>query len=148
MLRKVLKSDLAQVLQIEQAVHVVPWNEETFKICFQAGYVGWVVELANKVVGFIIVSLHVEECHILNICVAHQYQHQGIGAKLLQHALQHAKKKGLNIVYLEVRRSNSRAIAFYKKVKFHLIGERKDYYPTVSGHEDALIFAKSLLSEE
>jgi ribosomal-protein-alanine N-acetyltransferase len=82
------------------------------------------------------------------VCVAHAHQHQGWGRKLLTHAIQYAKQHGAGIVYLEVRRSNTKAISLYRKESFYLIGERKGYYPTVAGQEDALIFAKSLVSEE
>jgi ribosomal-protein-alanine N-acetyltransferase len=44
-----------------------------------------------------------------------------------------------------VRRSNSHAISLYQKMNFHLVGERKEYYPTLSGYEDALVFAKRLV---
>lgn len=144
MLRTLLKSDLDQVLTIEQAVHVVPWNRETFQICFESGYLGWVIEQNKKVIGFIFVSLHVEECHILNVCIARDFQQQGWGKKLLEHALAYAKKEGAGVAYLEVRRSNQRAISLYRKMKFHMVGERKNYYQTVSGYEDALVFAISL----
>ncbi|MBA3660861.1 MAG: ribosomal protein S18-alanine N-acetyltransferase [Gammaproteobacteria bacterium] len=144
MIRKYFKSDLQSLLEIEQAVHVVPWTADTFKICFQSGYDGWVVALEKKVIGFVIVALTSHECHILNVGVARQHQHQGWGRQLLQHALSQARLQGAGIIYLEVRRSNNRAIALYRKMKFHLVGERKNYYPTQSGNEDALIFAKSL----
>lgn len=144
MLRTLYPSDLNQLLLIESAVHVIPWTESTFKACFQAGYVGWVVEIEKKVIGFIIISLTVDECHILNLCVAAASQHLGWGRKLLEQALFHARDHGVSIAYLEVRRSNTRAISLYRKMHFQLIGERKDYYPAVSGHEDALIFAISL----
>ena len=144
MLRTLYKSDLGQVLAIEQTVHVAPWNEETFGICFRSDYFGWVIELDNKIIGFTIASLQAGECHILNLGVAREYQHKGWGRKLLEYALNHAKQQGIGIAYLEVRRSNSRAISLYRKMKFHLVGERKNYYQTVSGQEDALVFAMSL----
>lgn len=144
MMRTLFQTDIAQLLRIENSVHVTPWSEDTFKTCFQAGYIGWAVEKDKKVIGFIIISQTAEECHILNLCVDREFQHQGWGSKLLEHALAHAKKHGINIAYLEVRRSNSRAISLYKKMRFHPVGERKGYYPTVGGHEDALIFAISL----
>lgn len=145
MLRSLHKSDLDQVLVIENSVHVVPWTMETFKTCFDSGYFGWAIEVGKKLLGFIIVSLNPDECHVLNICVAREHQHQGLGRKLLEHALQQAKSQQIGIAYLEVRRSNSRAISLYQKMNFHQVGERKNYYPTVSGTEDALIYAKSLL---
>lgn len=144
MLRTLFRSDIDQLLLIEKSVHVLPWTEESFKSCIQAGHVGWVIELDKKLIGFIIVSLNMDECHVLNLCVLHDYQHQGWGRKLLEYALTHARQHKVSIAYLEVRRSNSRAISLYKKMNFHLVGERKGYYPTVSGQEDALIFAMSL----
>jgi len=144
MLRTLFQSDLDQLLVIEKIVHVTPWVEATFKACFQSGYIGWVVEINKKIIGFIIISQTIEECHVLNVGVLHEYQHQGFGRKLLEHALSHAKQHGIGMAYLEVRRSNSRAISLYKQMQFHQVGERKGYYPTVSGNEDALIFAKSL----
>ncbi|MFZ2315382.1 MAG: ribosomal protein S18-alanine N-acetyltransferase [Gammaproteobacteria bacterium] len=145
MLRPLTKSDLPQILVIEQAVHVAPWNMDTFKTCFDAGYVGWVLERDKQIIGFIVVSIKVEECHILNIGVPHAYQHQGIGTQLLEHAISEAKKQNAAIVYLEVRVSNAPAIAMYQKMHFYQIGERKNYYPTPAGQEDAFVFARSLV---
>ena len=144
MLRTFFKADLPQVLAIENAVHVVPWGAETFKMCLQEGYAGWVLEVDKKIIGFIFAALNMHECHILNVCVAHDYQRQGYGRLLIDNTLSHAKKQGVDIIYLEVRRSNVRAISLYRQMAFHLVGERKNYYPTVTGNEDALVFARSL----
>lgn len=144
MLRDLKKQDLSAILQIEEATHISPWTRETFETCFRSGCKGWLIAHHHEVMAFIVVSLHADECHILNICVRRDCQRQGLGKQLLQHALQYAKSIGITIAYLEVRRSNTRAIALYRQNAFQLIGERKDYYSTVNGHEDALIFAKNL----
>ncbi len=144
-LRSLSKADITQIMLIENAVHVVPWTEDTFYMCLQAGFLGWVLEHEKTIIGFVVVSFQQVECHILNIGVVHAYQRQGLGYQLMQHVLHLAKQKGTQIIYLEVRRSNARAIALYKKMDFQLVGERKDYYPTVAGSEDALIFAKNLV---
>jgi ribosomal-protein-alanine N-acetyltransferase len=146
MLRTLFKSDLPNVLAIEKSVHILPWTEETFETCFQSGYIGWVIELNQSIVGFVVISISESDCHVLNISVSREHQHQGFGRKLLTFALEYAKNKGTRMAYLEVRRSNSHAISLYQKMNFHLVGERKAYYPTPqSGHEDALVFAKSLI---
>jgi ribosomal-protein-alanine N-acetyltransferase len=144
MLRSLFKSDLPQILAIEQSVHVAPWTEETFHVVFRTGYAGWVMELDKKIIGFVIVSWSASECHVLNLCVAHAYQHQGYGRQLMDKALEEARKQGIRIAYLEVRRTNSRAISLYEKMQFQVVGERKGYYPTVNGQEDALVFARDL----
>lgn len=144
MLRELKKSDLNAVLPIEETAHISPWSRETFETCFRSGCKGWLIENDGRVLAFIVVSLHADECHILNLCVARDAQRQGLGRELLQHALHYAKGIGITIAYLEVRRSNTRAITLYRQQHFQLIGERKNYYATVNGHEDALIFAKNL----
>jgi ribosomal-protein-alanine N-acetyltransferase len=144
MLRTLYKSDLPQLLAIENAVHVAPWAEETFAICFKHHCKGWVVEMDKQVIGFILISFSSEECHLLNVCVAHAHQHQGFGKILLEKAMAYAAGEGVEVMYLEVRESNTRAIAMYEKAGFQLVGKRKGYYPTVTGREDALILARIL----
>lgn len=144
MLRKMVKDDLAQMLAIEQSSQGAPWNEETFKSCFDQAFDGWVLIINERVIGYIVLGMQAEECHILNLCVARAHQRKGYGRMLLEHALHEAKKRDIGIAYLEVRRSNTRAIALYTRYQFRMIGERRDYYQTVGGSEDALVFAVSL----
>lgn len=144
MLRDLTKSDLWQLLAIENSVQATPWSEETFITCFEAGYFGWVIDINQEIIGFIIVSERPTECHILNICISRAHQHQGYGRLLMKQALRYAAQRGVAIAYLEVRRSNSKAIALYRKMQFYLVGARRDYYPAPHGKEDALIFARDL----
>ncbi len=144
MLRTLFPSDLNALLMIEEAVHIAPWSRETFLTCFEAGCIGWVVEIDKKIVGFVLIAVQSGECHILNLCVLHAHQRQGWGKKLIQQVFAHTKEKNIGIIYLEVRRSNTRAINLYRKSGFILVGERKGYYPAPGGSEDALIFARSL----
>ncbi len=145
MFRALTQADLSDVMVIEQAVHVAPWTMETFKACFTAGYIGWVLEVGKKIVGFILISVGAGECHVLNVAVARHCQHQGYGGQLLEHAMKEAKSLGADVVYLEVRVSNAHAIKLYQKLHFYHIGDRKGYYPGPHGKEDALVFAKSLV---
>ncbi len=144
MFRKMVKADLPQMHAIEQAAQGSPWTEDTFKMCFEMAYDGWVAEHNGRVVGYVVVAMQPDECHILNLCVGREWQRQGLGRSMLEYALSEARGRGMGIAYLEVRRSNTRAIALYRKLKFLMIGERKNYYQTVNGPEDALVFAVSL----
>lgn len=145
MLRKIHQMDLMDLLQIEQSTHIDPWDEAAFRTCFNAGCLGWVAIINSRIIGFIINSIKVNECHILNLGVLTAYQHQGYGRKLLEKALSDAIQSRVGIAYLEVRRSNHKAISLYRKLHFIQIGERKNYYPLAQGRaEDALIFAKDL----
>ena len=145
MLRTVTSSDITKLCALEKATQADPWSREVFEKCFQAKSLGWVIDpTADKVTGFILILLQLNECHILNICVDPSLQRQGYGTQLLSHALMEAKQQGAEIVYLEVRRSNEKAIALYQKMGFEKMGERKDYYLAAGGREDAWVFARKL----
>lgn len=144
MIRSLKLTDLPQILLIEEAVHISPWTESTFKTCLHSSCAGWVIELDRKIIAFLVASLHEDECHILNIGVAREHQRQGFGRELMLHALADLTVRRVTVVYLEVRRSNTRALSLYNQLNFKKIGERKAYYPAPEGAEDALIYAKLL----
>jgi ribosomal-protein-alanine N-acetyltransferase len=144
-IRQITDLDIPNLLSVEEAAQHSPWSEAAFKRCFEANYVGWAMEVPNKMVGFIMISMVSGECHVLNLCIHPTEQHKGFGKGLLLHALNWAKNQRAGIVYLEVRRSNLAAIGLYRNMNFKLIGERKGYYPVLnSPREDALIFARDL----
>lgn len=138
------ESDLSNLVRIEELAHIAPWTDDVFKRCFEAGYYFWGLTEDDKLVAFVIYSLQIGECHILNVCVHPDYQGKGFGMSLMTYALDQAKQDGAGTVYLEVRRSNTKAISLYRKIGFIRVGERKGYYPNEVGREDALIFAKDL----
>ncbi len=43
------------------------------------------------------------------------------------------------MLWLEVRRSNLRAQAIYRRYGFTEVGVRRGYYPAVQGREDAVV---------
>ena len=144
MIRLLSETDLPELILIEQLTQLAPWSEDTFTQCFKLGSRGWVIEHDNRSIGFVILMQQMGECHILNICIHPDYQHQGFGQQLLVYVLKAAKEKNAGIAYLEVRRSNQHAISLYKKMGFVEIGDRKDYYPAKKGREDAILYAKDL----
>jgi ribosomal-protein-alanine N-acetyltransferase len=147
-IRLVKEVDFPKMLELEELTSLAPWSEAAFRRCWEANYPGWVLEDNNEAIGFLLLSLGAGECHILNFCVHPTHQKKGNGFKLLTFALGWAKQQGAGIVFLEVRRSNIPAIALYRNMNFKLIGERKNYYPTQKGSEDALVFARDLGLEE
>ncbi|MGR9115743.1 MAG: ribosomal protein S18-alanine N-acetyltransferase [Gammaproteobacteria bacterium] len=140
-LRRMTASDLPSVLAIEQQNYNYPWSEGIFKDCFKAGYNCWVCEEMDRILGYSIVSIAVGEAHILNISVDPAEHGQGIGRKMLENLIEVARSKKAETIFLEVRPSNSGAIALYQKMGFNEIGVRKDYYPAENGREDALMLA-------
>ena len=66
-----------------------------------------------------------EEAELLNIAVAASHRRQGLGDKLMTHALSLAKSRGVKAVYLEVRESNTPARRLYEKYGYIALGVRK-----------------------
>lgn len=139
-LRKMRTSDLPAVMAIEKASYQFPWEEDIFRDCFKANYDCWVCEENDAVLGYSILAMAVGEAHILNICVAPAEQGHGIGRKMLDNLIETARGKA-ETMFLEVRPSNTVAIALYQDMGFNEIGVRKGYYQSENGREDAIMLA-------
>lgn len=140
---KLTIEDLPKIIEIEQTAHVSPWTSDVIKDSLKQ-YECWGLKSNNELIGYIFFTLRTGECEILNLCVAVGYQHQGYGSKLLTTALEHAYHEHIDMAFLEVRRSNQNAIDLYRKFGFNETGARKNYYPTASGREDAILLAANL----
>jgi ribosomal-protein-alanine N-acetyltransferase len=79
----------------------------------------------------------VEEAHITLLAIHPDYQGRGLGKLLLFKLLEKAVQRQLERATLEVRVSNSVAIALYERFGFQTAGRRKNYYHQTG--EDALI---------
>ncbi len=145
--RTMRPSDLKQVLTIEKRAYPHPWTLGIFRDCLRVGYHAWVMTLDNNVIGYGVVMLSPGEAHILNICIDVDYQEKGLGRYLLRHLVKKSNRTDVDMVLLEVRRSNEGAKQLYLSEGFHELGVRKAYYPAKNGREDAIILAKYLANE-
>ena len=89
-----------------------------------------------EVIGFLAIQENLFEAEVLQIAVKKAYQGQGIAPALF--ATLPTDKE----IFLEVRKSNQRAQAFYKKEKMAVIAERKSYYHNPV--EDAIIMKREI----
>ena len=147
-LRPMRDADLDAVLAIEVRAYPFPWTRGIFRDCLHADYPAWVLEQDGRVIGYGVLSLAVDEAHVLNVCAAPEVQGRGHGRRLLRCLLQIARVRGAQRVFLEVRPSNANAIALYHDEGFNEIGRRPRYYPARDGREDALVMAIELFADE
>ena len=140
-------SDLPQVIEVEKKAYPHPWTSGIFRDCIRVGYHAWVMTLDSKVIGYGIVMLSPGEAHILNICIGPDYQRRGLGRYLLRYLIRQSRRAEVDMVLLEVRRSNTSAQQLYESEGFHELGVRKAYYPANDGREDAIILAKYLAQD-
>lgn len=148
-IRRMSADDMAAVMSNERAAYPIPWREGVMRDCFQAGYACRVIDGPAGVIGHGIISLAAGEAHVLNLCVHPRWQGKGLGRIMLRHLLDHATENAVDMVFLEVREGNSKAIALYESMGFQQLGVRPGYYPgekqgSHRGREDAWVYGLAL----
>ena len=86
--------------------------------------------IGEKVCGYLMILDSIDVYEILAIATVEEYRNKGIAQELLE-------KIKTKDIFLEVRKSNEKAINFYKKNNFKQISIRKGYYSDPT--EDAII---------
>ena len=142
-----IENDLDDVIAIEESVYPYPWTRGIFHDCINVGYLCRILQDKGKIVAYSIMSVAVEEAHLLTIVVPKNEQSKGYGKRMLNEMIRLAKEDAANTMYLEVRTSNESAIQLYHQRGFNELGIRNNYYPAEQGREDALIFALDLSFE-
>ena len=151
LLRPMALRDIEAVAAIEAAAYSHPWTRGNFIDSLAAGYIAEVLVVDHKVgiAGYFVAMPGVDELHLLNITVAPAWQCRGHGQHLLHTVLALARQRGLGSVWLEVRQSNARAQALYRRMGFVESGLRRAYYPAgpavVGGREDAVVMSIAVL---
>ena len=144
-MREMEEKDLPAVLALEEELFPEsPWPRSEFLYELNENPFSnlWVEEENGEIIGYIDWWILYEKAQLANIGVAARAQKQGIGRKLLRKCIAHAEENGCEILSLEVRVSNSPAIALYEKMGFVQVGRRPRYY--TNPREDALILRKEL----
>jgi ribosomal-protein-alanine N-acetyltransferase len=142
--RPMMLDDVPRIMEIEALSYRHPWTAGILRDCIRVGYNALVYEIDDSIQAYGLVSIAANEAHILNICVAPDFQGQGVGRKVLRRLLDVAQEKGVDSVFLEVRKSNHVAVHLYQQEGFNRIGVRRDYYPAEHGREDAWVFARAM----
>lgn len=136
------KSDIEQVLAIEQASFSMPWSRNLFLSEFRSPLVSTLLVSIDKgtvrrITGYIVFWLVADEMHILNLAVSPESRRQGIARGLVGAGMMRALEKGARRAFLEVRVSNTAAQKLYSSLGFTGSGVRRDYYD--SPVEDAVV---------
>lgn len=144
-LRPMAETDISDILQIECAAYAFPWNRNIFKGCLREDYCCRVLELDGEIAGYAIMSMGVDEAHLLNLCVDPGHHRMGLGDVLLKTMLDYARRQEAVTTFLEVRPSNATARRFYERRGFVEVGSRTNYYPARFGREDAIVMAREMV---
>ena len=147
--------DVDRLYEIECACFRVPWSKEsllsfiankehTFCITASTGRAAAedpanAAAEAADTMGYVGVLYVLDEGEISNIAVHPLYTGKGVGYALMRAAQEYCRRAGVKTLHLEVRPSNTRAIALYRKCGFIQSGIRRGYYG--DNGEDALLFS-------
>ncbi len=115
-----------------------PWSEALFREALENPQVAILLAQGEDggILGYAVVSAVLDEGNLDNIAVARPARRQGVADALLS-ALTGFGREHLSRLMLEVRASNSPAIALYEKHGFAAVGRRKHYY--TAPREDAVL---------
>jgi ribosomal-protein-alanine N-acetyltransferase len=142
-IRKMSEQDLDAVMLIERDSFAMPWSRASYEAELINQFADYLVcDWEGEVAAYVGMWTVFEEAHITNVAVGKGFRGQGMGKVLMQEQEKLARAKGVNQILLEVRPSNSTALAMYKDLGFVLTSIRKQYY--TDNQEDALIMIKQL----
>lgn len=134
--------DEIEISEIEKQCFSKPWSADGILSSVKSGTTFIVAEKAFKTVGYISINIILDEGYINNLAVIRENRRNGIAEKLLNYTERFANGKNLSFISLEVRESNSAAIALYLKCGYSKAGLRKNFY--FSPQESAIIMTKYL----
>jgi ribosomal-protein-alanine N-acetyltransferase len=145
-LRPALAADLPRLSALQVLGFEVPWSEMALAATAAGeGVQTLAAEAEGEIVGFVMVRVAVGEAEILTLAVDPARRRQGLGAALVDGALETARRAGAHAVFLEVATDNPAAIALYGKLGFVEAGRRPRYYARREGPRvDALILRRDL----
>ncbi|QJQ94594.1 MULTISPECIES: ribosomal protein S18-alanine N-acetyltransferase [Halomonadaceae] len=139
---------LAELAALERLGQRYPWSEgQLAKALDDADTNVWGA-LAGEgyVLGFAVLCRLPFDAELQAITVAPAARRQGIAGALLVRLEQQARAWGSERLLLEVRESNTAAIALYRGHGFVEDGRRRGYYPALAGQrEDALLMSRPLI---
>ncbi|MBA2766314.1 MAG: ribosomal protein S18-alanine N-acetyltransferase [Actinomycetota bacterium] len=136
-IRRLTYSDLPQVIAIERRAFPTPWSLAMFVLeLSKAGGVCLAATRDGELVGYLVCSRYDTVWHVMNVSVEPRQRRMGVATALLLELLERIDGPDARLT-LEVRRSNTPAIALYERFGFRSAGVRRRYYQ--DNGEDALI---------
>lgn len=123
------ESDLPDVADLERRCFSDPWSESALADSLDDPCARMMVALyGGAVCGYICLMLTDDNGYIPRVCVRPAYRRRGVATALMDAAETAAKVFGCTSITLEVRESNSAAIALYESLGYYPLGKRPGFY--------------------
>lgn len=131
-------SDVAKIAALERECFSMPWPEEIITSQLSGpGKIMLAAEEEGAFAGYMGLQYVLDEGYISNVCTAPEHRRRGVASALIDEMISRAAALELAFLSLEVRASNSPAIALYRGKGFVDVGVRPGYYEKPA--EDAII---------
>lgn len=135
-IRDMVLEDIPDVLEGERISHENPWSEGIFSGELRLARENpgerllWVLsdDTGKTIMGHLCMMIIAGEATLNNITIYPEYRNKGMGSDFLTKAMSTAVDKGARAFTLEVRVSNTPALALYEKLGFKSEGIRRGYY--------------------
>lgn len=138
---KMTSAHIDGVCKIEEACFSHPWSRQSVESELANENSVFIVAVeGEKVIGYIGMSVVIDEGYIFNVAVNADFRRKGVGTALINELVTYGKKNNLCFITLEVRESNQAAISLYSDFGFIKVGERKNYYSDPA--ENAILMTK------
>jgi len=130
---------LSDIAKLEKLCFSLPWNEKMILSQYPDEMHVFLVceDELGRLCGYVGMMFVLDEGYIANVAVSPEYRRRGLADMLINELEKRAKELKLSFMTLEVRESNSAAIALYEKHGFNPVGRRKKYYELPT--EDAIL---------
>ena len=120
-----------------------PWPPQFFisEILAEGRFNRILVDPAGQLIAYLFCAWQYLDLHVLKVATLPIYRRSGFSKRLMAIAEEHASETAGESLTLEVRPSNTAAIAMYESMKYEHAGTRPGYY--LDG-EDALVMTKKI----
>ena len=125
------------ILKIEKESFDFPWRTDVPFRRYLSKDQFFVIYFNGSLAGYLLIAFVNDEISIVKMAIDSEYQGLGLAKELLNKAHEIGQAKNAKSIVLSVRKSNAKAIRFYKKYGFTQVKEICDYYKKTN-HESAL----------
>ena len=127
--------------RIEAETFSEPWSEDSLSLLLREEYPSFAICEEDELVAYIGTARSLDELQILTVATDPRARRRGYAREILDHLDTYAEKNGISVISLEVRESNSPAIALYESCGYKTAGVRKNFYRFPV--ENALVMLKN-----